>query len=71
VVILAGIFELPGAGGLFEPLTEVSHGGGLPNVGRIKKMAVMQYRPLGGGPDDLAPLGIALTRRRLPVALLC
>jgi hypothetical protein len=54
-------FELPGNGGLFEPLTEVSHGGGLPNVGRIKKMSVMQYRPSGGAPNELAPLGIALT----------
>jgi hypothetical protein len=54
-------FDLPGAGGLFQPTFRVSHGGGLPNVGRIRKMAVMHYRPLGGGPNDLAPLGIAIT----------
>ena len=54
-------FDLPGADGFLEPVTEVSHGGGLPNVGRIKKMEVIHRRFIGGGPDDLAPYGLALT----------
>jgi hypothetical protein len=54
-------FDLPGAGGILQPTFRVSHGGGLANVGRPKKMAVMHYRPVGGGPDELAPLGIVLT----------
>lgn len=52
-------FDLPGAGGNFEHVTEVSHGGGLPNVGRIKKMAVVFQR--WPGTRTLVPQGFALT----------
>ena len=53
-------FDLPGARGLFEPMTDVSNGSGLPNVGRIKKMQVIQRRASDGS-YNLAPYGLALT----------
>src|SRR2546425_8220657 len=37
-------FDLPGAGGFLTPVTEVSHGGNVGNVGRIKKMGVINRR---------------------------
>jgi hypothetical protein len=52
-------FDVPGAAGNFEHVTEVSHGGGLPNVGRIKKMAVVSQR--WPGTRTLVPQGFALT----------
>jgi hypothetical protein len=52
-------FELPGNGGFFEPVVDVSNGLGLPNVGRITKMAVVYRRVIQGEP--IAPFGVAMT----------
>jgi len=55
-------FDMPGHGGIFQPVTDVSNGSGLPNVGRIKKMGVV-YRRVPDGSFDLTPYGLALTEQ--------
>ena len=56
-------FQLPGGGGRFQPVFEVANGAGLPNVGRLKKLGVVQRRFPGGGAENLASYGLALTEQ--------